>query len=232
MLEPGELCIIDNRSSSFPVQHRLFRVIFAPSACVSATRRSNNLRGRSQPCGDANQLAEDKTQWLSPQPHQPSAIKLKIIDMQQGSSVCRFLHISRILDHEWNDGYSSTRDTYSHCPGCLCRIHVSRPIMHSFANTASHRWAWSIWLYRLCRKKNTLCQSDRFAWTYSGRPSTVFHPSSRKTVEVCVQLTFQNGSHKKHGTDMQRLCCNIIRNLNLVHSIRTYTEHYHYAHTK
>ena len=95
----------------------------------------------------------------------------------------------------------------------------------------SHR-AWSIWLYRLCRKKNTLCQSDRFAWTYSGRPSTVFHPSSRKTVEVCVQLTFQNGSHKKHGTDMQRLCCNIIRNRNLVHIIRTYTEHYHYAQTK
>ena len=56
--------------------------------------------------------------------------------------------------------------------------------------------------------------------------------SSRKTVEVCVQLTFQNGSHKKHGSDMQRLCCNIIRNLNLVHIIRTYTEHYHYAQTK
>ena len=53
-----------------------------------------------------------------------------------------------------------------------------------------------------------------------------------KTVEVCVQLTFQNGSHKKHGSDMQRLCCNIIRNLNLVHIIRTYTEHYHYAQTK
>ena len=93
-------------------------------------------------------------------------------------------------------------------------------------------WAWSIWLYRLCRKKNTLCQSDRFAWTYSGRPSNVFHPSSRKTVEGCVQLTFQNGSPKKHGTDMQRLCCNIIRNINLVHIIRTYTEHYHYAQTK
>ena len=60
----------------------------------------------------------------------------------------------------------------------------------------------------------------------------VFHPSSRKTVEVCVQLTIQNGSHKKHDTDMQRLCCNIIRNLNLVHIIRTYTEHYHYAQTK
>ena len=44
--------------------------------------------------------------------------------------------------------------------------------------------------------------------------------------------TFQNGSHKKHGTDMQRLCCNIIRNLNLVNIIRTYTEHYHYAQTK
>ena len=64
------------------------------------------------------------------------------------------------------------------------------------------------------------------------KTSTVFHPSSRKTVEVCVQLTFQNGCHKKHGTDMQRLCCNIIRNLNLVHIIRTYTEHYHYAQTK
>ena len=92
--------------------------------------------------------------------------------------------------------------------------------------------AWSIWLYRLCRKKNTICQSDRFAWTYSGRPSTVFHPSSRKTVEVCGQLTFQNGSHEKHGNDTQRLCCNIIRNLNLVNIIRTYTEHYYYAQTK
>ena len=36
----------------------------------------------------------------------------------------------------------------------------------------------------------------------------------------------------KHGTDMQRICSNIIRNLNLVHIIRTYTEHYHYAQTK
>ena len=50
---------------------------------------------------------------------------------------------------------------------------------------------------------------------------------------VCLQLTFQkNGSHKKHGTEMQRLFCNIVRNTNLVHIIRTYTEHYHYAQTK
>ena len=49
---------------------------------------------------------------------------------------------------------------------------------------------------------------------------------------VCVQLTFQNGSHKKHGTEMQRLFCNIVRNTNLVHIISTYTEHYHYAQTK
>ena len=67
------------------------------SICVRATRSSDNLAGRSQPCGDANQLAEDKTHGYHLHTHQPSAIE----DLIQGSSsVCRFLHMSRILDHE------------------------------------------------------------------------------------------------------------------------------------
>ena len=53
--------------------------------------------GRSQPYGDANHLAEDEPHGYYPQPHRPSAIE----DMQQGSAVCRFLHISWIPDHEW-----------------------------------------------------------------------------------------------------------------------------------
>ena len=51
----------------------------------------------SQPYGDANQLAEDQTHGHHPQSHQPSAFE----DVQHGSTVCRFLHISWILDHEW-----------------------------------------------------------------------------------------------------------------------------------
>ena len=41
-------------------------------------------------------------------------------------------------------------------------------------------WAWSIWIYRLCRE---------------GR---------RKTVEVCVEPTFQNGGQNKRSSDMHR----------------------------
>ena len=64
--------------------------------------------------------------------------------------------------------------------------------------------AWSIWIYRLCRKKNTLCQSDRFACSYSRRPSTVFREWRRKTVEVCVEPKFQNGSQNKRSSHMHR----------------------------
>ena len=64
--------------------------------------------------------------------------------------------------------------------------------------------AWSIWIYRLCRKKNTLWQSDRFVSSYSRRPSTVFREGRWKTVDVCVELTFQNGSQNKRCSDMYR----------------------------
>ena len=38
---------------------------------------------------------------------------------------------------------------------------------------------------------------------YSRRPSdTVFHEGWRRTVEVCVELTFQNGSQNKRSSDM------------------------------
>ena len=65
-------------------------------ACVSAPRSSDDTSGRSQPCGDANQLAEDQTHGHHPQSHQPSAFE----DMQRGSTVFRFLHEYWILDHE------------------------------------------------------------------------------------------------------------------------------------
>ena len=74
-------------------------------------------------------------------------------------------------------------------------------------------------LYRLCRKKNTIWQSDRFAYTNSGRPPTVIRQGRRKTVEVCVELTFQDGSQNKGGMTCNDISCNIIRNLNLVHII-------------
>ena len=38
-------------------------------ACVRAPRSSDDTSGRSQPCGDANQLAEDKTHGHHPQSH-------------------------------------------------------------------------------------------------------------------------------------------------------------------
>ena len=63
---------------------------------VSQSRSSDDTSGRSQPCGDANQLAEDQTHGHHPQSHQPSAFE----DMQHGCTVCRFLYISWILDHE------------------------------------------------------------------------------------------------------------------------------------
>ena len=51
---------------------------------------------------------------------------------------------------------------------------------------------------------NALCQSDRFVSSYSRRPSTVFREGRWKTVEVCVELTFQNGSQNKRSSDMHR----------------------------
>ena len=57
-------------------------------------------------------------------------------------------------------------------------------------------------------------------------------PSSMKTVEVCVELTFQNGSqNKRSSVTCTDKCCNIIRTLNLAHIIRTHADHYHYAET-
>ena len=64
--------------------------------CVRASRSSDDTSGISQPYGDANQLAIDQTHGHHPQSHQPSVFE----DMQHGSSVCRFLHMSWILDHE------------------------------------------------------------------------------------------------------------------------------------
>ena len=69
--------------------------IFAPSACVlqealTSLQEEANLVGM--------QISWPKTKLMAiTQPHQPSAIE----DMQQGSSVCRFLHISsdRRLTH-------------------------------------------------------------------------------------------------------------------------------------
>ena len=92
--------------------------------------------------------------------------------------------------------------------------HEARPSEPHQDKTWQVRWldcadeqylrAWSIWIYRLCRKKSTLCQSDRFVSSYSRRPSTVFREGRWKTVEVCVELTFQNGSQNKRSSDMHR----------------------------
>ena len=46
--------------------------------------------------------------------------------------------------------------------------------------------------------------SHRFASTYSRRPSTVFRDGRWKTIEVCIEPTFQNGSQNKRNRDMHR----------------------------
>ena len=63
-------------------------------AGVRAPRSSDDTLGS----GDANQLAEDQTHGHHPQSHQPSGFEDNI--MQHGNTVCRFLHVSWILDYE------------------------------------------------------------------------------------------------------------------------------------
>ena len=107
--------------------------------------------------------------------------------------------LSRIpsLPHEWLFEWSSDRPLFAG---------HGRSNASDIEHERRQQWlrAWSIWIYRLCRKKNTLCQSDRFASSYSRRPSTVFREGRWKMVEVCVELTFQNDSQNKRSSDMHR----------------------------
>ena len=74
---------------------------------MRASRSSDDTSGRSQPCGDANQLAEYQTHGHHPQSHQPPAFE----DMQHVSTVCRFLHIY-IGSLITNNGSSSREITF------------------------------------------------------------------------------------------------------------------------
>ena len=117
---PAARCASYPRSLSDHLMHRLLRrcslgiqlgeyqltdldyadaiAIFAPSICVGAPRSSGNLSGRSQPDGDANQLAEDQTHDYHPNP--TNHLPLKICNKEVLLLISRFLHISWILDHE------------------------------------------------------------------------------------------------------------------------------------
>ena len=44
-------------------------------------------------------------------------------------------------------------------------------------------------------REEELCESDRFPPVYSGRTPTGIHPSSRKMVEVVVELNIKNGTN-------------------------------------
>ena len=83
---------------------------------MRATRSSDNLTGRSQPCGDANQLAEDKTHGYHPQTHQP----LKICN-KEVLFVDSFTYLGSLIT---NDG-SSSRDITSRiakAASAMCRL--------------------------------------------------------------------------------------------------------------
>ena len=69
-----------NEHNDFILQKNILRRLgrACVRACVRAPRSSDDTSGRSQPCGDANQLAEDQTHGHHPQSHQPSAFE----DMQ------------------------------------------------------------------------------------------------------------------------------------------------------
>ena len=46
---------------------------------------------------------------------------------------------------------------------------------------------------------------------------------------LCVEVAFQGGSQNKAALTYNDISCNIIRNLNMVHIIKTHTDHYHHA---
>ena len=54
-----------NEHKDFILQKNIWRRI--GGACVRVPRSSDDTSGRSQPCGDANQLAEDQTHGHHPQ---------------------------------------------------------------------------------------------------------------------------------------------------------------------
>ena len=92
-------------------------------------RSSGNLSGIIQPCGDANQLAEDQTHGYHPQPHQPSAIE----HMQQGTWRNSFTYLGSLI---MNNG-SSSRDITSRIAkagSAMTQCHVS-PIKSSLSQT-------------------------------------------------------------------------------------------------
>ena len=128
---------------------------------MRASRSSDDTSGRSQPCGDANQLAEDQTHGHHPKSHQPSAFE----DMQHGGTVCRFLRISWILVKDsliTNDG-SSFRDITSriakaasamyrlsnplfrkHCISIQTKINMYRALVVSVLLHGSEAWATTL----------------------------------------------------------------------------------------
>ena len=134
---------------------------------MRAARSSDDTSGRSQPCGDANQLAEDQTHGYHPQSHQPSAIE----DMQQGSTVCRFLHIS------WNDGSSSRYITSRIAKAASAMYRLSNPLFRKHRNSIQTK----INMYRVMVVSVLLYGFEAWATTLADRRSP-----APKTCSTCA----------------------------------------------
>ena len=93
-----------NEHKDFILQKNIWRRI--GRACVGAPRSSDDTSGRSQPCGDANQLAEDQTHGHHPNP--TSHLPLKICNTEV-LFVDSFTYLGSLIT---NDG-SSSRDITS-----------------------------------------------------------------------------------------------------------------------
>ena len=169
--------------------------IFAPSACVLQEalvilQEEANLVGM--------QISWPKTKLMAITP----TLRTIIEDMQQGSTVCRFLHIYWILDYEW--WLFLSRHYISHCQGCLCHVspikftlsrtphqhtnqdqHVSRPGCIRLA-----LWLWSMGHhYFQCIVFVYPCLMNKYIHTYHPRrsppPRRVRHALS-KAAPGCV----------------------------------------------
>ena len=160
--------------------------IFAPSAC------SDDTSGRSQPCGDANQLAEDQTHGYHTQSHQPSAIE----DMQQGNLYCLSIP-SHILDLGWslitNDGSSSRDITSRISKAASARCRLSNPLFRKHRISVRTK----INRYRALVVSALLYGSEAWATTLADRPPSrrVRHALSKAPPACVLPAAHQQPEH-------------------------------------
>ena len=144
---------------------------------MRATRSSDNLTGRSQPCGDANQLAEDKTHGYHPKP--TNHLPLKIYN-KEVVFVDSFTYLGSLIT---NDG-SSSRDITS-------RIAKDAPAMCRLSNPPFRKHRISIRtkinMYRALVVSVLLCGSEALASTLADRRRLdVFDMRCQRRLLQCV----------------------------------------------